>query len=166
MEIEADIATLARRLVAEAMRAGWRVATAESCTGGLVAGAITDIEGSSAVLDRGFITYSNKAKTDLVGVPDELLAQYGAVSEPVARAMAEGALRLSQAHVSVAITGIAGPGGGSAEKPVGLVHFAVAGPKGVSHREERFGRTLSRQEIRRLAVETALRLLTDAVVAD
>lgn len=166
MEIEADIATLARRLVAEAMRAGWRVATAESCTGGLVAGAITDIEGSSAVLDRGFITYSNKAKTDLVGVPDELLAQYGAVSEPVARAMAEGALRLSQAQVSVAITGIAGPGGGSAEKPVGLVHFAVAGPKGVSHREERFGPTLSRQEIRRLAVETALRLLTDAVVAD
>lgn len=166
MEIEADIATLARRLVAEAMRAGWRVATAESCTGGLVAGAITDIEGSSAVLDRGFITYSNKAKTDLVGVPDELLAQYGAVSEPVARAMAEGALRLSQAQVSVAITGIAGPGGGSAEKPVGLVHFAVAGPKGVSHREERFGHTLSRQAIRRLAVETALRLLTDAVVAD
>ncbi len=166
METEADIATLARRLVAEAVRAGWRIVTAESCTGGLVAGAITDIEGSSAVLDRGFVTYSNRAKTDLVGVPDELLALHGAVSEPVARAMAEGALRLSQAQVSVAITGIAGPGGGSAEKPVGLVHFAVAGPKGVGHREERFGHTLSRQQIRGLAVETALRLLTDAVVAE
>jgi len=100
------------------------LATAESCTGGMVSAAITDISGSSAWFERGFVTYSNQAKTDMIGVPPELIEKHGAVSEPVARAMAEGALRNSRAQLSLAITGIAGPGGGSALKPVGTVSFA------------------------------------------
>ncbi|MFX1695631.1 CinA family protein [Paraburkholderia sp. A1RO-5L] len=99
------------------------LATAESCTGGMVATAITDISGSSGWFDRGFVTYSNQAKTEMIGVPAELIEKHGAVSEPVARAMAEGALRNSRAQVSLAITGIAGPGGGTPEKPVGMVSF-------------------------------------------
>ncbi|MFX1671289.1 CinA family protein [Paraburkholderia sp. A2WS-5] len=99
------------------------LATAESCTGGMVATAITDISGSSGWFERGFVTYSNQAKTEMIGVPAELIEKHGAVSEPVARAMAEGALRNSRAQVSLAITGIAGPGGGTPEKPVGMVSF-------------------------------------------
>jgi nicotinamide-nucleotide amidase len=98
--------------------------TAESCTGGMVAAAITDISGSSGWFERGFVTYSNQAKTEMIGVPAELIDKYGAVSEPVARAMAEGALRNSRAQVSLAITGVAGPGGGTETKPVGIVSFA------------------------------------------
>jgi nicotinamide-nucleotide amidase len=98
--------------------------TAESCTGGMVATAITDISGSSGWFERGFVTYSNQAKTEMIGVPAELIDKHGAVSEPVARAMAEGALRNSRAQVSLAITGIAGPGGGTETKPVGMVSFA------------------------------------------
>jgi nicotinamide-nucleotide amidase len=100
------------------------LATAESCTGGMVATAITDISGSSGWFERGFITYSNQAKHEMIGVPADLLEKHGAVSEPVARAMAEGALRNSRAQVSLAITGIAGPGGGTKDKPVGMVVFA------------------------------------------
>ena len=100
------------------------LATAESCTGGMVATAITDISGSSAWFERGFVTYSNLAKTEMIGVPAALIEQHGAVSEPVAKAMAEGALRNSRAQVSVAITGVAGPAGGSEAKPVGMVSFA------------------------------------------
>jgi nicotinamide-nucleotide amidase len=114
-----------------AIRAGNRLrenrlmlATAESCTGGMVATAITDISGSSNWFERGFVTYSNHAKTEMIGVPSELIERYGAVSEPVARAMAEGALRNSRAQVSLAITGVAGPGGGTPDKPVGMVSFA------------------------------------------
>ncbi|MCG5074397.1 CinA family protein [Paraburkholderia tagetis] len=99
------------------------LATAESCTGGMVATAITDISGSSGWFERGFVTYSNQAKTEMIGVPAELIEKHGAVSEPVARAMAEGALRNSRAQVSLAITGVAGPGGGTPEKPVGMVSF-------------------------------------------
>jgi nicotinamide-nucleotide amidase len=99
------------------------LATAESCTGGMVAAAITDISGSSGWFERGFVTYSNQAKTEMIGVPAELIEKHGAVSEPVARAMAEGALRNSRAQVSLAITGVAGPGGGTPEKPVGMVSF-------------------------------------------
>ncbi len=99
------------------------LATAESCTGGMVATAVTDISGSSGWFERGFVTYSNQAKTEMIGVPAELIEKHGAVSEPVARAMAEGALRNSRAQVSLAITGIAGPGGGTPEKPVGMVSF-------------------------------------------
>ncbi|WP_420404952.1 CinA family protein [Nisaea sp.] len=105
---------------------GWLAATAESCTGGLIAGALTEIAGSSDVVDRGFVTYSNQAKMEMLGVAEATLALHGAVSEPTAREMAEGARTRSRAAVSVAVTGVAGPGGGSAEKPVGLVHFAAA----------------------------------------
>jgi len=104
---------------------GWMIATAESCTGGLIGWALTDIPGSSEFVDRGFITYSNEAKTEMLGVPADLIAQHGAVSAEVARAMAQGVLIKSRARVSVAVTGIAGPGGGTAEKPVGLVFIAL-----------------------------------------
>ena len=106
--------------------ANLKLATAESCTGGLVAGVLTEIAGSSDVVERGFVTYSNAAKMELLGVPEAMLAEHGAVSEPVARAMAQGALAHSHADVAVSVTGVAGPGGGSAAKPVGLVHIAAA----------------------------------------
>ena len=138
---------------------GWRVATAESCTGGLVAGLLTDVAGSSAVLERGFVTYSNEAKTELLGVPAELIALEGAVSEPVARAMAEGALARSHVHIAVSITGIAGPGGQTATKPVGLVHFGLAQTGAPTrHLERRYG-DLGRGAVRARAVEDALALL-------
>ncbi|MEN9452587.1 MAG: hypothetical protein RLZZ369_1646 [Pseudomonadota bacterium] len=105
---------------------GWMMTTAESCTGGLIAGACTELAGSSLWFDRGVVTYSNEAKVDLLGVPAELLAQHGAVSEPVAMAMAQGALARSQAQIAVAVTGVAGPGGGSPDKPVGTVWLAWA----------------------------------------
>ena len=142
----------------------WMIATAESCTGGMVAAALTDIAGSSAVVERGFVTYSNEAKSQMLGVPAELIAEHGAVSEPVARAMAEGALAHSLADVAVAITGVAGPGGGTATKPVGLVHFGLAA-KGapVLHLERRYG-DLGRDEVRRRAVMDALGLLSVALV--
>ena len=116
-----------------------RVVTAESCTGGMVAAALTEIAGSSDVFERGFVTYSNDAKAESLGVPRDMLRQHGAVSEPVARAMAEGGRAALSATFAVAVTGVAGPGGGSAEKPVGLVHFGCAGPDGTAHREMRFG---------------------------
>lgn len=155
-----DIQRLAQQIVATASQHGLMAATAESCTGGLVAGALTAVPGSSAALDRGFVTYSNEAKTQMLGVGEDLLKTYGAVSEPVARAMAEGAVTHSRASVSVAVTGVAGPGGGSPDKPVGLVHFAAKGPTGVIHREERFG-DLGREAVRLAAVRVALRLLAD-----
>jgi nicotinamide-nucleotide amidase len=142
---------------------GLKIATAESCTGGLVAALLTEISGSSSVMERGFVTYSNEAKIELIGVPAELIAAHGAVSEPVARAMAEGALAHSRADVAVGITGVAGPTGGTATKPVGLVHFALA-RKGAAtiHLERRYG-DLGREIVRRRAVEDALALLEQAV---
>jgi len=143
-------------------RADIKLATAESCTGGLIISCLTEIAGSSEVIDRGFVTYSNEAKTELVGVPAMLIALHGAVSEQVARAMAEGALSRSMADVTVAVTGVAGPSGGSADKPVGLVHFACAG-RGrptVHHREVFPG---SRAAIRDATVQTALALLRSMV---
>ena len=137
---------------------------AESCTGGLVAGALTAIAGSSAVVERGFITYSNAAKTELLGVPAELIEAHGAVSEPVARAMADGAVKRSPAQVSVSVTGVAGPGGGSADKPVGLVHFGAVGPAGAIHIEHRFG-DIGREEVRLASVRLALDLLLDRIGA-
>jgi nicotinamide-nucleotide amidase len=116
----------AAALIGACRSKGLMLATAESCTGGLIAGLITSVPGSSDVLDSGFVTYSNAAKTRMTGVPPELIARHGAVSEQVARAMAEGALSHSAADIAVAVTGVAGPGGGSAEKPVGLVHCAAA----------------------------------------
>lgn len=159
-----DIETLARAVVETAASRGLTIATAESCTGGLVSGALTAIAGSSAVVERGFVTYSNAAKVDLLGVPMALIERHGAVSEPVARAMAEGALVRSPVQVSVAVTGIAGPGGGSPDKPVGLVHFAAAGPGGLIHVERRFGDT-GREAVRLGSVRVALELLLDRIGA-
>jgi nicotinamide-nucleotide amidase len=124
--LDAAALPLAETVLAGCRAAGLRIATAESCTGGLIAAALTAIPGSSDVVDRGFVTYSNAAKTALVGVPEAMLIAHGAVSEPVARAMAEGALDRAEAEIAVAVTGVAGPGGGSAEKPVGLVWLACA----------------------------------------
>lgn len=149
----------ARRVVERATAAGLMIATAESCTGGLVAGLLTSIPGSSAVVDRGFVTYTNAAKTEMLGVPGDLLDRVGAVSAEVALAMAEGAIAHSRADLAVSITGIAGPGGGSAAKPVGLVHFAAVRRAGSSlAHEARFG-DLGRDAIRLAAAETALDLL-------
>lgn len=140
-----------------------RISTAESCTGGLVAAAITDVAGSSEVFDRGFVTYSNAAKVEMLGVPAQTLEACGAVSAETARAMALGALEQSAADIAVSVTGIAGPGGGSPEKPVGLVHFACARRgRPVVHLERRFG-PRSRAEIRSCAVEQALDILLEAL---
>lgn len=154
---------LARDVLDRARARGLMVATAESCTGGLVSAALTEIAGSSSVMDRGFVTYTNEAKRDLLGVRAETLTRFGAVSAETAAEMAEGALARSQAQLAVSITGIAGPGGGSAGKPVGLVWFGVAG-EGRETRtvQRRFG-DVGRERVRVLSVETALTLLRDAL---
>jgi nicotinamide-nucleotide amidase len=136
------------------------VATAESCTGGLVAAALTEIPGSSDVVDCGFIAYSNEAKQLVLDVPAATLAEHGAVSRATAQAMAQGALAQSGADLAVAVTGIAGPGGGSPDKPVGLVHFAAAREGTLLHREMRFG-DIGRAEVRRRSVHVALELLAE-----
>ena len=125
-----DLLVGAAELLDLCKQAGVMLATAESCTGGLIAGCLTEIAGSSAVVDRGFVTYSNEAKNEMLGVPMELIIEHGAVSEPVARAMAEGALERSRAAITIAVTGVAGPGGGTETKPVGLVHFGCASRSG------------------------------------
>jgi nicotinamide-nucleotide amidase len=152
----------AENLLAAARREGAMLATAESCTGGLIAGAITEIAGSSDVFDRGFVTYTNAAKQEVLGVPEAALAAHGAVREPVVRAMAEGALARSRARLAVAVTGIAGPGGGSAEKPVGLVWFGLAGA-GRATIAERQVFPGDRAAVRRATVERALALLAVAL---
>jgi nicotinamide-nucleotide amidase len=135
------------------------LATAESCTGGLIAAVLTEVAGSSDVFERGFVTYSNAAKTDLLGVPAGLIEQHGAVSEAVARAMAAGALEHSRADLAVSVTGVAGPGGGTVLKPVGLVHLAAARRGGpVIHREIRTG-DIGRREVRRASVSEAFALV-------
>ncbi len=140
-----------------------KVATAESCTGGLVAALLTEIPGSSAVVERGFVTYSNEAKTELLDVAADLISRHGAVSEPVARAMAAGALAKGRAEVAVSITGVAGPGGGSATKPVGLVYLALARRGSETrHLERRYG-DLGRRKVRERAVADALALLESAL---
>jgi nicotinamide-nucleotide amidase len=153
----------AKALLAMARKKAIHIATAESCTGGLIAGLLTEIPGSSDVVERGFVTYSNEAKEELLGVPHVLLAEHGAVSAPVARAMAEGALKHSRAQLSVAVTGVAGPGGGSAAKPVGLVFIAVARAPGETVvREHRFG-DIGRDAVRVATVREALSLLHAAL---
>ncbi len=139
-----------------------RLATAESCTGGMIAAALTDIAGSSDVVERGFVTYSNEAKTEMLGVPADLIAKFGAVSEQVVREMAQGALRHAHAEVTVAVTGIAGPGGGSKEKPIGLVYLATA-RKGGETRCERKLFPGDRAAIRRATLARALEMLAEAV---
>jgi nicotinamide-nucleotide amidase len=143
-------------------RAGLRMVTAESCTGGLVAARLTDIAGSSDVVERGFVTYSNEAKSELLGVPAALIAQYGAVSAQVARAMAEGALGHARADLAIAITGIAGPGGATAGKPVGLVYLATA-RKGNETHVERQHFAGDRRAVRTAALARALELLGAAL---
>lgn len=140
---------------------GLTVSTAESCTGGLVAGALTDIAGSSDVVDRGYVTYSNQAKQEMLGVSGATLDAHGAVSEETAREMVAGLLRVARTALGVSITGIAGPGGGSAAKPVGLVHFAAgtAGGKVIVRREIFAGQ--DRAGVRRLSVLTALAMLAE-----
>ena len=152
---------LAETVLSACKSKGLQVATAESCTGGMVAAALTDIAGSSAVVDRGFVTYSSEAKNELLGVPMQLIMDHGAVSEPVARAMAEGALQNSNADLTVAITGIAGPGGGTATKPEGLVHFAATSRTGETHHARvEFG-AIGRAKVREAAVRQALKMLLD-----
>jgi nicotinamide-nucleotide amidase len=151
----------AEKLLADARAKNLKIATAESCTGGLIAGLLTEIAGSSDVLERGFVTYSNQAKEEMLGVPGVVIRQHGAVSESVARAMAEGAIRNSGAGLAVAVTGIAGPGGGSADKPVGLVHIAAArAGQTTLYRECRFG-DIGRGAVRLAAVDVALTLLSE-----
>lgn len=150
---------LALLILDDAEQARLKIATAESCTGGLVAALFTDIPGSSTVFERGFVTYSNKAKEEMLGVPGDVLADYGAVSEPVARMMAEGAMQNSRANIAVGITGVAGPGGGTKMKPVGLVHVACAREnRAVVHEILQLG-DIGRSAIRMEAVETALKLI-------
>ena len=157
-----DLIDRAAALIARYRAARLMVATAESCTGGLIAGLLTEIPGSSNVLERGFVVYSNEAKQELLGVPAETLSRHGAVSEETARALAEGALAKSRADVAVSVTGIAGPDGGTATKPVGLVHFACArrGAPTVA-RQERFG-DIGREGVRLASVRVGLELLEAA----
>ena len=156
-----DIYDLARRVVEENTAAGRTVVLAESCTGGLVASAITEVPGSSAVLDRGFVTYSNEAKMESLGVPLDIIETFGAVSIACVWAMAKGALQNSNADVAVAISGVAGPGGGTALKPVGTVVFArvIRGEEGEPDGELKRFEPSSRAEIRRQATVCALELL-------
>jgi nicotinamide-nucleotide amidase len=153
-----DLLFRAEKLLADARGKKLKIVTAESCTGGLIAGLLTEIAGSSDVVERGFVTYSNESKQELLGVPDDLIVQHGAVSAEVARDMALGALKQARADLSVAVTGIAGPGGGTKDKPVGLVHLAAARGDQVIHRECRFG-DIGRREVRLKSVETALEML-------
>lgn len=155
----ADIEELARQIITDFTARGFMVSTAESCTGGLIAGSLTEIAGSSAVVDRGFVTYTNQAKMDMLGVGAETLMTFGAVSRQTALQMAHGALFRSRADFAVAVTGIAGPGGGSADKPVGLVHLAAKARGGeILHNEMRYGE-IGRTEIRLATVRTALEML-------
>jgi nicotinamide-nucleotide amidase len=156
-----EVLDVAARVLEQARGKTLRIATAESCTGGLIAGALTAIPGSSDVFDRGFVTYSNEAKIELLGVAPALLANYGTVSREVAMAMAEGALAHSDAQLAVSCTGIAGPGGGTAAKPVGLVYVGVAHGRKTHALECRFGE-LSRHEIRMRSVAVGLQLLIEA----
>jgi nicotinamide-nucleotide amidase len=157
--IDASLRKAAKRVLDVSRTRGLKIATAESCTGGLVAGALTEIAGSSDVVERGFVTYSNEAKQDLLGVPAATIRKHGAVSRETAEAMARGALKHSPADIAVAVTGIAGPGGGSAEKPLGLVHFAAATRGGrLIHREKRYGK-IGRGKVRQRSVAQALAML-------
>jgi nicotinamide-nucleotide amidase len=156
-----EIQTLARLVIDDARERSLRIVTAESCTGGLVAAAICSIPGASDVFERGFVAYTNRAKQELLGVSGDLIADLGAVSEPIVRMMAEGAVEHSHAHVAVAVTGVAGPGGGTPMKPVGTVHFATARTnQSVHHRMEMFDLD-ERWDIQIAAVEVALEMLRE-----
>lgn len=156
---------MAEAIIRDFTAAGLMIATAESCTGGLIAGALTEISGSSAVVDRGFVTYTNGAKIEMLGVQAETLLRFGAVSEETARQMVHGALFRSRAEIAVAVTGIAGPGGGSAEKPVGLVHLAAKSRAGtLIHRKMLYG-NIGRSEVRLATIRTALEMVRSLLAA-
>jgi nicotinamide-nucleotide amidase len=160
-----DLIARAAALIDRCRARGVKVATAESCTGGLITGLLTEIPGSSAVVERGFVVYSNEAKQELLRVSAATIRRRGAVSEETARAMAEGALAASRADITVSVTGVAGPDGGTAEKPVGLVHFACARRDGATvAREARFG-DIGRANVRLASVRVALELLEAAADA-
>ena len=165
MTFSPEILSAAERVIDACRARGWRIGAAESCTGGLVAAALTEIAGASDVVAAGFVSYADDAKVELLAVDAEVLQEHGAVSERVAQWMAKGALEAAGLDLVVAITGIAGPGGGSEDKPVGLVHFATARRDGKSiildHREERFG-DLGRHEVRIHSVLAALLMLEAA----
>ena len=156
-----DIVELAASVLSACRSRALKIATAESCTGGLISAALTEIAGSSDVLDRGFVTYSNEAKTAMLGVTPETLSTYGAVSNETAMEMASGALANSGADLAIAVTGVAGPGGGSAQKPVGLVYISLATKGRLTCRECRFGE-ISRENVRIETVRTALQMLLSA----
>ncbi len=155
-----DVTALATSVLAVCRSRGLKIATAESCTGGLIVAALTEIAGSSDVVDRGFVTYSNEAKKAMLGVLPQTIEAHGAVSKETALEMAIGALANSKANLAIAVTGIAGPGGGSAQKPVGLVHIALASGQGTQHLECRFG-DISRENVRLETVRTALRMVSE-----
>lgn len=154
---------LAANTLEAAKAQGWKISTAESCTGGMVAAALTDVPGSSAVFDRGFVTYSYPSKTDMLGVSEDMLKTYGAVSEPVAVQMAKGALANSLADITVAVTGVAGPGA-DGDKPEGMVWFAVATVSGIKTKEMRFG-AIGRNAVRLATVEVALQMLVGGITS-
>ncbi|MGO6938438.1 CinA family protein [Rhizobium johnstonii] len=160
-----DILSAAETIIRDFTAAGLMVSTAESCTGGLIVGALTEISGSSAVVDRGFVTYTNSAKIEMLGVQTETLLRFGAVSEETARQMVQGALFRSRAEIAVAVTGIAGPGGGSAEKPIGLVHLAAKSRDGaLIHRKMLYG-DIGRSEVRLATIRTALEMVRSLLAA-
>ena len=155
---EAETLTLAQSVLDACRARGWHIATAESCTGGLVAGALTAIAGSSDVVERGFVTYSNEAKSEMLGVPPATIAAHGAVSSETAAAMAEGAVARAPVDLAISVTGVAGPGGGSAAKPLGLVIFGLARRNGPSRTERRVFDG-DRSAVRQAALQVALVLL-------
>ncbi len=155
---------LATQVVQAAKARGVTIATAESCTGGMIAAALTDVAGSSSVFDRGFVTYSYPSKTEMLNVSEQLLNEFGAVSEPVARQMALGALAASSADITIAVTGVAGPGA-DGNKPEGLVWFGLASASGVETREANYG-AIGRDNVRLATVETALGWLLDEITLD
>ncbi|WP_183736685.1 CinA family protein [Rhizobium pisi] len=154
-----DIISAAEAIIRDFTAAGLMLSTAESCTGGLIAGALTEISGSSAVVDRGFVTYTNTAKMEMLGVQEATLSRFGAVSEETARQMVHGALFRSRADIAVAVTGIAGPGGGAAEKPVGLVHLAAKSRTGALVLRKMLYGDIGRSEVRLATVRTALEMI-------
>ena len=160
-----DLIDAAKSVLADLQRHALLITTAESCTGGLLCGLLTEVPGASGMVERGFITYSNAAKTEMLGVAPDLIARYGAVSEEVACAMADGALAGSPAHIAVSVTGIAGPDGGSPEKPIGLVYVGVAVKGGATRTFEFHFGDIGRCEVRLASVREALRLVQDVVKA-
>jgi len=155
-----EISDIAQTVITELAKANKMIVTAESCTGGLIAGALTTAPGSSEVVYGGFVTYANAAKIAMTGVPETMIERFGAVSKQVAGAMARGALRASGVDIAIAVSGIAGPGGGTAQKPVGLVHFGCAS-KGATYWQERYFTDLGREQVRLATIEVALTMVLE-----